>query len=126
MVAEDVIRVEDIHETQYGEKAVLDSHYMSKGAIKHLPWKKYEDECKEHGTLRAKAESRGVNTKTSDLYELFEEMEQYGFSNDFSTHVTWNPDALNGDGAWMIDADALDEASDFWQFIGYTVERYDE
>jgi len=26
----------------------------------------------------------------------------------------------------MIDADALDEASDFWQFIGYTVERGDK
>jgi len=99
---------------------------MAKGAIKHLPWKEYEQECEEHGTLRGKAESRGVNTKTSELYELFEEMERYGFSSDFSTHVTWNPDALNGDGAWMIDADALDEASDFWQFIGYTVERGDK
>ncbi|EGQ44299.1 MAG: hypothetical protein J07AB43_00650 [Candidatus Nanosalina sp. J07AB43] len=123
---ENVIRIADIMETKYGEKAVIDSHYTAKDVIKYLPWKEYEKEVEEHGSLRGKAESRGTNTKTSELYELFNEMERYGFSSDFSTHVMWDPDAQNGDGAWVIDKNALEEATDFWQYMGYEVETESE
>lgn len=126
MVAEDEIRVAAIQETQYGEKAVLDSHYLTKDVIKNLPWKAYSEELDEHGSLRAKAESRGVNTKTSELTEFFDAVDQYGFSDEFATHVSWEPDALDGDGAWTIDREAASEAVDFWRFLGYTVTVEDD
>jgi len=121
MVDDNTIRVESIQEQKYGEKAVIDSPYAAKDYIKFLPWKAYEDELDEHGSLKGKAQNRGTNTKTSELMKLFDEMEKYGFSNDFATHVSWDPDALDGDGAWTIDAGSVPEAADFWQFAGYTV-----
>lgn len=122
MADEDTIIVESIQETKFGEKAVIDSPYTAKDAIKFLPWNEYQEEVREHGSLKGKAESRGTNTKTSELVELFNAMEQYGFSKDFATHQSWDPDALDGAGAWTIDAEALNEAVDFWRFLGYRVE----
>lgn len=121
MVDENTIRVASIQETEYGEKAVIDSPYPAKDYIKFLPWKAYQEEIEEHGSLKEKAKHRGTNTKTSELLELFNQMEKYGFSDNFATHVSWNPDALQGDGAWTIDASAVPEAVDFWQFAGYEV-----
>lgn len=125
MTEDNTIVIESIQETNYGEKAVIDSPYEAKDAIKHLPWKSYSEEVAEHGSLKGKAEDRGTNTKTSELVEVFNAIEQYGFSDDFATHVTWDGDALGGEGAWKIDREALAEAADFWQFLGYTVETAD-
>lgn len=125
MSDEDTITVESIQETKYGEKAVIDSPFTAKDAIKFLPWNEYQEEVKEHGSLKGKAQSRGTNTKTSELVELFDSMEQYGFSQDFSTHQSWDPDALDGEGAWTIDKEAVSEAVDFWRFLGYHVEVAD-
>lgn len=125
MADDNTIVVKSIQETEYGEKAVIDSPFEAKDAIKHLPWKEYSEEVQEHGSLREKAQDRGANTKTSELVELFQAMEQYGFSDDFATHVSWDPDALDGNGAWTIDAEALTEATDFWQFLGYNIETAD-
>jgi len=125
MVEDNTIRVESIQETQYGEKAVIESPYDAKDYIKFLPWKAYKDEVNEYGSLKEKAQARGTNTKTSELLELFDSMEQYGFSKDFATHVSWDSNALNGGGAWTIDAEAVPEAADYWQFVGYTVEMAD-
>lgn len=126
MVDDNTIRVESIQETQYGEKAVIDSPYPAKDYIKFLPWQAYEDEIDEHGSLKGKAQDRGTNTKTSEMLELFDSMEQYGFSKNFATHVSWDPNALDGEGAWTIDAEAVPEAADFWQFVGYTVNADNE
>ena len=121
-----IIAVE-IHETDFGEKVVLDSPFEAKDTIKHLPWKEYQEEVDEYGSLKQKAESRGTNTKTSELTEVFDAMEQYGFSDDFATHVSWDPAALGPDtGAWTIDADAFTEAKDFFEFCGYSVEVADD
>jgi len=119
MADDNTITVESIQETEYGEKAIIDSPFEAKDAIKHLPWKAYGEEIEEHGSLKKKAESRGTNTKTSELVEVFDAMEKYGFDKNFATHVSWNPDALDGEGAWTIDAEAVPEAVDFWRFLGY-------
>jgi hypothetical protein len=118
----DTIKVVEVQETDFGEKAVIDSPYESRHAIKHLPWNEYQEEIDEHGSLEGKAQDRGTNTKTSELIDVFDSMEQYGFSPDLATHVSWDPDALGGDGAWTIDVDAVDEVADFWEFLGYSVE----
>lgn len=116
------IRAVEILETDWDEKIVLDSPYESRHYLKHLPWKEYQEEIDEYGSLKEKAESRGTNTKTSDLVEVFSSYEQYGFSDSFATHVSWNPDALGGDGAWTVDADSWAELADFFEFAGFTVE----
>jgi len=117
----------EIQETDFGEKVVLDSPYDSRHIIKNLPWKEYGEEVSEYGSLKEKAEARGTNTKTSQLMEVFDAYEQYGFSDDFATHVSWDPEALGPDtGAWTIDREAWVEAADFFQFAGYTVEVEDD
>lgn len=121
-MADDTIVIEEIQETTYGEKAVVDSPFEAKDFIKHLPWKAYGEEISEYGSLKEKAADRGTNVKTSELMEVFDAMEQYGFSDDFATHVSWDPNALSGDGAWTIDVEAVEDAADFWQFCGFTVE----
>lgn len=123
MVDDSTIRVVEVQETEFGEKAVIDSPYESKEYISNLPWKEYQDELQEHGSLKKKAESRGTNVKTSEMLEVFDAMEQYGFSDEFATHVSWDPNALGPEeGAWTIDVEAVEEAADFWQFVGYNVQ----
>lgn len=125
-MTEDTITAVEIQEQEFGEKVVLDSPFEAKDIIKNLPWKEYSEEIDEHGSLKEKAESRGTNTKTSDLMEVFDMYEQYGFSDDFATHVSWDPDALGPEqGAWTIDREAWQEAADFFQFAGYSVEVED-
>jgi hypothetical protein len=119
----ETISAEAVVETDFGEKVALQSPYEAKDLIKHMPWKEYADEIREFGSLKAKAESRGTNTKTSELTKVFQAYEKYGFSDEFATHVSWNPDALGaGSGAWTIDREAWAEASDFFEFAGYEVE----
>lgn len=126
MSDDNTIRVAAVIETQYQEKVALDSPYSSRHYLKHLPWKSYEEEVDEHGSLKAKAESRGTNVKTSELMEVFDAYEQYGFSDDFAAHQSWEPDALGpDDGAWTIDKDSFEEAADFFEFAGFTVEVAD-
>lgn len=126
-MSEDVITAVEVIETDFGEKIVLDSPYESRMLLKHLPWKEYGEEVNEYGSLKEKAEARGTNTKTSELMEVFDAYEQYGFSDDFATHISWMPDALGPDtGAWTIDREAWVEAADFFQFAGYSVEVDDD
>jgi DNA polymerase III delta subunit len=121
-MSDNTIRLVEVQETEWGEKVVLDSPYESRNYIKHLPFVEYAEELDRHGSLRAKASDRGMNIKSSAAQQLFDSIEQYGFSDDFAAHSSWNPDALDGDGAWMIDKDAVEEAVDFWQFCGFHVE----
>ncbi len=125
-MSEDTIRAVEVYEGDFQEKVVLESPYEARHILKHLPWQEYEAEVNEYGSLREKAEARGTNTKTSELFQVFEAYEKYGFSDKFSTHIGWDPDALGGNGAWTIDANSFAEAADFLQFAGYTVEVADD
>lgn len=119
------IKITEIQETNFGEKAVIESPFEAKDYIKHLPWKEYSEELKEHGTLLAKAESRG-GSLDSNAVEALDAIEQFDFSDDFQTHVSWDAHALGqGQGAWTIDVEAVPEASKFWEFAGFTVEVAD-
>lgn len=116
------ITIVKVIETEYGEKAVLDSPFEAKDYIKHLPFRSYAEEMEEYSSLKEKAADRGTNVKSSEMKEVFDQMERYGFPDEFASHVSWEPDALGGDGAWLIDESAVDTATDFWQFCGFTVE----
>jgi hypothetical protein len=122
-MTEGTITAEAVLEDDFGEVVALDSPYESRHYLKHLPWKEYSQEVDEYGSLKEKAEARGTNVKTSELVAVFSDMRQYGFSDDFCVHQSWEPDALGpGEGAWTIDKDAFDEARDFFEFVGYEVE----
>lgn len=126
-MSDDAIKAADVLETDFGEKVALDSPYESRHLLKYLPWKEYSAEVSEYGSLKEKAEARGTNTKTSELLQVFEAYEAYDFSDDFATHISWDPVALGPDtGAWTIDRDAWVEAADFFEFAGYEVEVADD
>jgi|APHM01.1.fsa_nt_gi hypothetical protein len=126
MSDEGTITVVEVQETQFGEKVLLDSPYESRHLIKHAPWKKYEEEVEEYGSLREKAESRGVNTKTSELFRVFDTFEMFEFSDEFAAHQSWESDALDGGGAWSVDRECWDELSDLFEFAGYEVAVSDD
>lgn len=121
-MSDNTITIESVQETTWGEKVVIDSPYEARNYIKHLPFVEYGEELDRHDSLKEKAADRGMNVKSSEAEELFDAIEQYGFSDDFAAHPSWDPDALGGDGAWMIDKDAVEEATDFWQFCGFHVD----
>ena len=98
-----------IVETQYGEIVELDSPYSAKDIIKALPWRTVSEEIDEHGSLRAKHESAGLEESAIDAAESFD------FSDDFAAHALWKDDA------WTIDRDAWTEAREFFEFAGYDV-----
>jgi len=116
MANEDNIEAVEIQETEYGEKVVLASPYDAKEFINALPWKELSEEESEHGSLRAKLESRDVAGPAIDAAEEFD------FSPDFAAHASWDPSALGyEDGAWVIDREAWDEAREFFEFSGFDV-----
>ena len=116
MANEDTIEVVEIQETDYDEKVVLDSPYDAKEFINALPWKPLHEEVEEHGSLRAKLESRGVAEGAINAAEKF------GFSEDFAAHASWESNALGyEDGAWLIDLDTFEEAKEFFEFSGFNV-----
>lgn len=116
MTEDEIIRAVERIETDFDEKIILDSPFEAKEFINALPWQKLEDEEEEYGSLEAKLESRDVADAAIDAAA------QFGFSDDFASHATWDPDKLDGRGAWLIDADTFHEAADFFQFVGYDVE----
>lgn len=121
MVDDDTIRAVQIVETEYDEKVALESPFEAKEFIDSLPWNETQEEIEEHGSLRNKLEGRGVSPSAIDAAE------QFGFSNEFAAHSTWEPNALGyEEGAWLIDVDAFDEAAEFFEFCGYKVEIADD
>lgn len=118
-MSEDTITAVEVVETDFGEKVVLDSPFDAKDFIKVLPWNSFEEEVEEHGSLGAKAVSRGM----SEDNVAIQAAEDFDFSDGFATHVSWEPDALQGNGAWTIDAASLDEATEFFEHCGFEVEN---
>lgn len=116
MSEDEIIRAVERIETDFDEKIVLDSPFEAKEFINALPWQKLEDEEKDHGSLTAKLENREVADAAIDAAA------QFDFSDDFSAHPTWEPEELNGRGAWLVDADTFEETAEFFQFAGYDVE----
>lgn len=120
-MSEDIIKAVEIQETKYGEKIVLQSPYEARYFIKALPFNTLSEEIAEHGSLRAKLESRDV------AEGAIQATEDFSFSTGFQTHASWEPDALGeDDGAWTIDVLAWDEASDFFEFVGFETEVADD
>lgn len=113
------IELTDVQETEWDEEAVLESPFEAKDFIKVLPWKEYQEEVAEYGSLRAKSNARdsGISDAALDAVEAYNNGAGDGFPDDFSTHVGWDAD-LN---KWTIDADAFDEARKFWEFCGFDV-----
>lgn len=116
-MSEDTITAIEVQETEYGETLVIDSPFDAKGFINSLPWKTLSEEVSEHGSLRAKLEGRDVPDAA------IQAAEDFGFSDDFEAHPSWDPNALGyEDGAWTIDVDAWAEASEFFEFAGFETE----
>lgn len=115
-MTEDTITAARIDETEYGEVLVLKSPFDAKEFINALPFFPLEEEIEEHGSLRNKLEGRDVNDAA------IRAAEDFGFSDDFSAHPSWDDSAFGADGAWTIDVDAWDEASDFFEFAGFETE----
>jgi len=113
-MSNDTITAIEIRETEYGEELVLESPFDAKNFLKSLPWKTLAEEVDEHGSLRSKLEDRDVPEAAINATEDFE------FSDDFSAHQSWDPNAIAfEEGAWTIDVDAWDEASEFFEFAGF-------
>lgn len=126
-MSEDTITAEAIIDTDFQSKVALKSPYEARHVISNLPWQEYGEEVEEYGSLKEKAEARGTNTKTSELIDVFDAYETYGFSDEFACHQKWDTEALGPDtGAWLIDENSWDEAADFFQFAGYSVEVADD
>lgn len=124
---EDTIVAVEVQDTDYGEKVVLQSPFDAKDFIKVLPWQELSEEVSEHGSLREKAVSRGMSQDNVAIQAIEDYMEQEGLPSDFATHVSWDPSALGyEDGGWTIDADALHEAFDFFEFAGFETENRTE
>jgi hypothetical protein len=127
MSDDDTITAEAIIDTEYGEKIAISSPYSARHIVKFLPFKQYSEEIDEYGSLKEKASARGTNTKTSELIDVFDAYEAYGFSDDFAAYQSWDSEALGpDDGAWVINSDCWEEAADFFEFAGYTVEVADD
>lgn len=117
-MSDDTITAVEVQETEFGEVLVIDSPFDAKEFINVLPWKTLREEIEDHGSLREKAEDRDVADTAITAAEDF------GFSDDFAAHASWEPDALGkGDGAWTIDVDAWDEASEFFEFAGFETQN---
>jgi hypothetical protein len=119
-MSEDTIIAIEVIDTDYGEKVALQSPFEAKDFIKVLPFKEFSDEVSEHGSLRAKAVSRGMGEDNVAIAAVEEYVEEEGFSPDFAAYASWEPELFGPeDGGWVLDTDALDEAFDFFEFAGF-------
>lgn len=101
-MSENTITIEEIVETDFGEKAAIDSPYEAKQFIKFTPW----------------SEDDGVNY---DELEDDTETPEFEFSDDFAAYHTWDPDAYR----WMVNVESLSETIDFLESVGFEVEVSD-
>jgi hypothetical protein len=93
------IKAEEIVETNFGEKVLLDSPYEAKQFIKFMPWGEDDD---------VNFEELEEDTHTPD----------FEFSSNFSCHASWNADRT----AWEIDVGSFEEASRFFESVGIDVD----
>lgn len=123
-MTEDAIVAVEVQETEYGEKVVLQSPFDAKDFIKVLPWQEISAEISEYGSLREKAVSRGMGEDNVAIKAIEDYQEEEGFTDTFATHASWESDALGrSQGAWTIDAEALDEALAFFEFCGFDTQN---
>lgn len=81
-----------------------------------MPWKAMSEEMDEHGTIDGMVGEYDVATGA------IEAAKDFGFSDDFSTHATWDPSALGPNtGAWLVDVEHVDEVFEFFEFCGFEV-----
>jgi hypothetical protein len=115
VMSDDTITAVEVVETDYGEKVVLESPFEAKDFIKILPWKEMSEEMVEHGSVEEMALSSNIGTDNV----VIEAANKFGFSDDFASHASWDSD----ESAWLIDADALDEAFEFFEFAGFETDN---
>jgi len=101
----ETITIGPVVETQFGEKAVIDAPYEAKDFVKHLPW--------EDGAVdRDRMKDDGVPDSRIVEFEGFD----FG---ETSAHASFDFEDKN----WLIDVDAVDTATEFWEGLGFTVEN---
>jgi len=123
-MAKDVITAVEVQETDFGEKIVLQSPFEAKDFITVLPWKEFQEEVAEYGSLREKAVSRGIDPDSVAIQAIEDYIDEGGLSDTFAAHASWESDALGrNEGAWMIDVDAWDEAQRYFEFCGFETEN---
>ena len=119
-MSDEPIVAAEVVDTQYGEKVLLRSPFDAKDFVKVLPYFDVQSELEEHGSLRRKATSRGMSEDNIAIVAVEDYMDEHGFADDFAAHPSWESDAFGiDDGAWTIDADALEEAFEFFEFAGF-------
>lgn len=96
------IVIEELVETQYGEKAVIESPYHAKDYIKVLPWQPDEFQV--------------ADIDDDNRNDVREAVEEFDFPQEFTAHPRWNGDA------WEIDASAALTAAEFWAEQNFNVE----
>jgi len=112
-MSDDAITVVEVQETEYGEKLALESPYDAKDFIKALPFYEYSEYDDYISELHGMDVANAVVDAVTD----------YEFSDDFGTHRDWYPKALGPDsGAWLIDRESWNEASEFFEFCGFETE----
>lgn len=115
-MSDNPIHAEEVIETQYGEKVVLDSPFDAKDFIKAMPFMEYGS----YDDYTAELEEGGVADGAINAAEDFD------FSEGFASHRSWNPTALGPDnGAWVVDADSFEETREFLEHCGFEVEVSD-
>jgi hypothetical protein len=98
------ITVSEVVESEYGEKAILESPFEAKDWIKALPWGD------------GKFSNPGVPNTDSVPDDVAEAAEDFDWSEDYESHVNWNGEN------WEVDPEALEEAAIFWELNGFDVE----
>lgn len=99
-------RVEELIETEYGEKAVLDVDYDNRSWVQVLPWG--DGEYGESGEPQL---DRVPNY-------IAEAAEDWDWPDDYAAHQQYDQDL----DAWTVDADDLTEVLEFWQAQAFNVE----
>jgi len=98
------VRIKEIVESEYGEKAIIDISYDHRHYVQVLPWGDGQ-----HGEA-------GVPQSDRVPDFIGEDAESYDWPDDYEAHQNWNGDN------WEIDVDALDEAISFWKAQDFNIE----
>jgi len=99
-------RVEELIETEYGEKAVLDVGYDNRSWVQVLPWG--DGDYGEAGVPQT--------DRVPDY--IAEAAEEWDWPDDYAAHQNWDNEMEN----WLIDAEDLTEVLEFWQEQAFNVE----
>lgn len=98
----ETITAEEIQETNFGEKVVLDSPYEARDYVAFMPWDNGDD-------------------TNPDEFEDSGDVPDFEFSDDFGAHHKWDADEYK----WKVDVDAFEEIHAYFESVGFEVEVAD-